>query len=404
MLSLEEALTKITASVPKLESEVVPLSDALGRTLAEEVQAAEDLPPFRRSAMDGYAVRASDVKAASKSAPVKLKLGGTVPAGSISALRLDGGQAIRIFTGAMVPEGADAVVPQEEAEESGGAVAIQSAAAANSHVDPVGQDVKEGEVVLRPGELLHARRIAMLAALGYAEVRVAKRPQVGILATGSELVEVDEALAEGKVRNANSYSLSGQVSEAGAEPHLLGIADDTKDDLTDKIDLARDFDALLISAGVSVGEHDLVKDVLKEMGFEVGFWQVAVKPGRPLLFGKLKNLVVFGLPGNPVSAMVTFELFVRPALALMQGRAEGKLPEIWAETTEAIHQQPGRRNFIRGIMSASNGKNAVRLAGAQGSAILKSMAAANCLVVVPEDATDIPAGSKVRVVLLGSAA
>jgi molybdopterin molybdotransferase len=304
----------------------------------------------------------------------------------------------------MVPSGADAVVMQENCDLAGDTVSVKVSAASGEHVDPAGQDVKEGTTVFRPGDRLHARRIGMLAALGYAEVKVAKRPRVAILATGSELVEVDETPDAGKIRNSNSYSLFALAAEAGAEPTMLGIADDDKEDLADKIDLAKDYDVLLISAGMSVGDKDLVRDVLKEMGFKLGFYQVAVKPGRPLLYGSLGSLVVFGLPGNPVSSMVAFDLFVRPALAKMQGAGDGQLRVMWAELTESFKQQPGRRQFVRGIVSSDSGKNAVALAGRQGSAILTSMAAANCLMIVPEDATELPAGSKVRVALLDGVA
>jgi len=397
-LSVREAVERILAAVAPLGVECVPLLEAFGRTLAEPAVSPVDHPPWDNSAMDGYAVRAADVRGARPDAPVVLEVIEAVPAGGFPTRAVGAGQAVRLMTGAPLPEGADSVVRLEHTAPAGpGRVAVRDDADAGRNVRPRGEDLRRGAVVVEAGRVLRPGELGVLAAAGYARVAVYRRPRVGILSTGDELAgleEYDEVRAGRKIANSNSYAVAGAVRAAGGEPVLLGIARDDPADLRARLERAcgLGLDALLTTAGASVGDHDLVKDVLLEMGFTLDFWRVRMRPGSPVSFGRLGGLPVFGLPGNPVSALVTFEVLVRPALRRMQGRTAVHPPTIRVRAAEPIPGRPGLTHFLRARLEPGEELPLARLTGPQGSALLHSMAAADALLVVPEDRAGVAAG------------
>lgn len=397
MLSVEEALERVLARVVPLTTERVDLLGALNRVLAEPVLASLDVPPWPNSSMDGYALRAEDVRAASRERPARLKLAGRIPAGALAPRPIAPGEAFRIFTGAPLPQGADSVIPQEEVESEGEMVKIPRRVAPGEYIRQAGEDVRAGETVLEPGHHLRAAEVGLLATLGYAQVRVFRRPRVAILSTGDELVDLGGAIGPGKIHNSNTYSLMAQVTEAGGEPVNLGLAGDALQAIEERLRWGLDSDTLISSAGVSVGELDLVREALTRLGADLHLWQVAMRPGKPITFGSFGSRPVFGLPGNPVSAMVTFELFVRPALRKMGGHRVLHRPTIQARALAPIPNPGRRRGYLRVTLTASDGGYGARLTGQQGSAILRSMVMADGLAVVPPDTT-IPAGSEVTVI------
>ena len=401
MLSVEEALARVLSAFQPLAAERVPILDALERVLAEDVAAAGDIPPHANSSMDGYAVQSADTTGASTTAPIRLHVVGEVAAGHLPDADVTPGTAVRIMTGAPLPEGADAVVKVEDTSSQETWVDIHAAAPAGQYIRPAGEDVRRGERVLARGTLLRPQEIGMLATLGHTHVQVHRRPRVAILATGDEVLPIDAPLVPGKIRNANSYSNAAQVSKLGGVPILLGIAHDRVEELTAKIEagLAQDVDLLLTSGGVSVGDFDLVKDVLAAEG-EIAFWRVRMKPGKPLAFGHIGGVPVLGLPGNPVSVMVSFEMFVRPALLKMQGRTDLVRPIVEATLVEAVTRKDERRHYLRVHVEHQEGTYRAHLTGGQGSGILSSMVKANGLAIIPEDWTHAEAGSQVSVILL----
>jgi molybdopterin molybdotransferase len=412
LISVDEALAEILRHVEALEPEPVAILDALGRVLAQEIVSDINIPPFDNSAMDGYAVRAADVVAATPEVPVQLKVVGNVAAGYVAGVQMEPGVAIRIMTGAPLPQGADAVVPFEETSDFDRSKAerlaspaleieVRRAVQVRDHVRPAGEDVRLGEVVMAPGRVIRPQEIGVLASLGHTSVLVHRRPKVAILATGDELLEVHEPLAPGKIRNSNEYTNTALVERTGGVPIRLGIARDTKAHLTTKIRAGLDqgADLFLTSGGVSVGDYDVVKDVLGTEG-EMQFWQVRMKPGKPLAFGLLAGGVpLIGLPGNPVSAMVSFEQFARPAILKMLGHTDLTKP-----TVQAILEEPltnsGRRGFARVVVTRQGGRYHARSTGEQGSGVLTSMAKANGLAIIPEETYRLEAGSEVAVQML----
>ncbi len=407
-ITVEEALEAVLARFQPLEPEEVPILQALDRVLAEDIVAGEDLPPFANSAMDGYAVRGEEVALARRDAPVRLRVIGEVAAGMAPTVRVEPGTAVRIMTGAPMPPGADTVVPFEWTDEAGpaeerepGWVRILSPVAPGANVRAAGEDVRQGERVLERGTRLRPQEVGLLAALGRPFVRVTRRPRVAILATGDELVEPGEPLAPGKIRNSNAYSNYAQVLKYGGEPIRLPIARDRFDELSARIDegLAARVDLFLTSGGVSVGEFDLVKKVLASRG-KISFWRVRMQPGRPMAFGEIDGVPLLGLPGNPVSSMVAFILFVRPVLLKMQGQRALRLPEVTATLLEDARAQPDRPRFLRAIVEQEEGRFTARLTGPQGSGILSSMVRANGLAVIPESAYPAArAGTTVRALM-----
>jgi molybdopterin molybdotransferase len=492
MLSVEEALERVLSEFHPLEPERVPILEALGRVLAEDVYADVDVPPHANSSMDGFAVRAADTAGAGRQSPVRLRVIADLPAGYVSQVDVTPGTAIRIMTGAQIPPGADAVVRVEDTAAAGEPlpqplpsqgrgewVDVFTTVPIGEYVRPAGEDVRRGELVLRRGTLIRPQEVGMLATLGRKEVLAIRRPRVAILATGDEVVEVDAPLAPGKIRNANSYSNAAQVIQYGGIPVMLGIARDQVQELTERIraGLAQGVDLFLTSGGVSVGDFDVVKDVLAAEG-EIHFWRVRIKPGKPLAFGRLSPLPhregqgegglcglwashphpnplpgrereqfplphregqgegglcglwashphpnplpgrerrqfplpyregqgegvpLLGLPGNPVSVMVAFEMFARPAILKMRGLTAWERPTVIATLMDEIKHKDDRRHYLRVRLEEQDGEYRAYLTGEQGSGILSSMVRANALAIVPEEWSHAPAGARVRVMLL----
>jgi molybdopterin molybdotransferase len=402
MIPVEEALQKILSRVKPLGLEKVSLSDALGRVIAEDIYASRDIPPFDNSGMDGYAVRSEDIQNASSKHPIRLEVIEDLPAGFISKRRVETGKAIRIMTGAPIPEGADSVVPVEETKQEDGFVSILQTVPPEEYIRKAGGDVKQGEKVLSAGDVIRPAEVGMLASVSRSFVSVYQRPLVAILCTGEELTDVDEKLEGVKIVSSNSYTLAAQVKDCGAVPIQLGIARDRKEEVKEKLLQGIRADVLISSAGVSVGDYDFVKEALSELGMEMVFWRVAMKPGKPVVFGVIRGKPIFGLPGNPVSSMVTFEQFVRPALLKMMGHRQLLRPVVEAILEETVRKRPGRRHFIRVFVSFDTDHYSVIPTGAQGSNILKSMIKANGLAIIPEDRYIVRAGEKVKVQLLDS--
>jgi molybdopterin molybdotransferase len=402
-VSVAEARALVLEACPLLEAERVPAADALGRVLAEAVHASRTLPPADCSAMDGYAVRAADLAQASASAPVRLAVAFEVPAGGRGSRPLAPGEAARIFTGAPIPVGADAVVMQEDVLADGQGARFRRPARAGEHVRPAGEDVRAGDLVLAPGSPLGPSQLGMLAALGRTAVLVRRRPRVAILSGGDELIEPDGPLGEGRIVASNSYAIAAQCREAGAEPSLLGIARDDPRDLERLLRAGLHADVLVSSAGVSVGDHDYVRPVLEKLGCRLVFWGVLMKPGYPLAFGRIeaeRGPLVFGLPGNPVSALVTFELFVRPALRKMAGRRAWFRPTLDATLGETLRKSPGRTHFVRVELAREGGGLRAVPTGNQSSGVLSSLVLAQGLLVFPAEAAELAAGARVRVHVL----
>jgi molybdopterin molybdotransferase len=413
MISVEEARAYILKHFQPLEGERVPILEALDRVLMEDIVADINIPPFNNSGMDGYAVCAEDIVAASSEHPVTLRVIGDVAAGHTAQRSVERGTAMRIMTGAPLPPGADTVVRFEETSEG-----VESRASGKNHetveilkamqrgdnVRNAGEDIHAGEVVLPKGTVVRPAEIGVLASLGKKEVSVHRRPRVAILATGDELVASDEPITPGKIRNSNEFSNAAAVLKAGGIPVQLGIARDNIGDLTTKIRAGLDADAdlFLTSAGVSVGDYDMVKDVLNAEG-AMHFWQVKMKPGKPLAFGVLrgrKDVPLLGLPGNPVSAMISFEIFARPAILTMLGKTRFERPTVHAVLQEDVSNSSDRRNFIRVVVERRETGLVARTTGEQGSGILTSVSRANGLLVIPETVLKVRKGETVDIQML----
>jgi molybdopterin molybdotransferase len=408
LLSVDSALERILANVSPLPSEPIDITQVLGRTLAQDIRAEISLPPFANSSMDGYAVRAEDVDTASKNAPVRLSVVMDIPAGTAAKQALGVMQAARIMTGAPLPQGATAVVPVEDTDSTWRAadnaslpeaVAIFTPAKSGANVRPVGEDIQAGQVILQAGRTLRPQDIGVLAALGYAHVHVFRQPCVAILSTGDELVGIDEPLMPGKIRDSNSYTLAALVATYGGIPFRLPTARDTLDDVRRLFHeaLAQQPDIVISSAGVSVGAFDVVRTVLEELG-EINFWRINLRPGKPLAFGQLRSVPFFGLPGNPVSALVTFEVFVRPVLLKLTGRPDSVMMAT-ATVAEDI-QSDGRRSYLRVKLARDDGRLLARLTGTQSSGALMSLVLADGLLIVPENVTHVSKGETLQVRLL----
>ena len=412
MLSVEEALERILAHFHVLESEERPLLDALGQVLAEDATARHDIPPLDNSAMDGYAIQAASVAGASEISPVTLKVVGAIAAGQLPSDIVEPGTTVRIMTGAPIPPGADSVVPFEETDEverrdSGDSldqIGVKIPIRLGADIRPAGQDVRRGDTVLTKETTLRPAEIGVLASLGLENVTVVRRPVVAILATGNELLEAGADYAEGKIYDSNSYSVAAGVLRYGGIPKLLGIARDNLNSMNAKLKEGLDSDMLVTSAGVSKGDYDMVKDGLAQHG-EIDFWSVRMRPAKPLAFGVLRTddgreVPHLGLPGNPVSTMVAFEQFARPAIRKMMGKRVLRKPRITAVLDEPIYNTDGRRVYARAVISKENGAYHARLTGNQSSNLLTSMASANGLAVCPEDLPMKKAGDVVEVLML----
>jgi len=404
MISADEALQLVLESVAPLGVERAPILAALGRVLAEEIRSPRDIPGFDNSAMDGYAVRAADIAHAGASSPARLRVLGTVAAGAMPAARVDAGTAMRTMTGAPVAAGADAIVPVEQTRADSDTVEILSPAGLRNFIRPRGEDLREGEPVMEAGKRLAAADLGMLASLNRSMVDLYRGPRVAIVATGDELVDIDQVPTGAQIVNSSAYALAGAVREAGGEPTILKVARDRPEEIRARLTEALAFDAVLSTGGVSVGQFDHVKGALDELGMRQLFHGVAQRPGRPLKFGTSGNRPIFGLPGNPVSTMVCFYLYARPALLRMGGRRDLGLPRVEVRCAVDIKTAENLTEFVRVRLSQEGGGLYATPTGNQGSGILSSLARADGLLIGPSEATVLKAGAQATVLLLGAGA
>ncbi len=399
MISFDKARQIVFEHLPsQMAAEEIPLTEALGRVLAEDIAAGFDIPPYDNSAMDGYAVCAGDTSGASSDHPVTLKVIGETAAGGKLGATVEPGSCVRIMTGGCIPPGADAIVRVEETEEIQNRVKIKEEVAANRDIRRKGEDLRDGQKILKQGERLRPAHIGLLASLGKDRVQLRRKPKVGILATGDELLDITAPHDPEKIYSSNNYALMAQTLDAGAEPVLLGIAGDEQNILREKIEDGLNCDILVTTGGVSAGKYDIVQDIFAQAGVRILFSKVAIRPGMPTVFGVAENKPVYGLPGNPVSAMVTYELFVRPVILSMLGVASQKREETTAVLSEGLNKKPGRFHFLRGVTSFEGKTRRVTTTGSQGSGILSSRGRANCLILLPDGPKE--AGDEVRIMLL----
>ena len=404
MTSADQALQLVLENVTPLGVERVPILDALGRVIAEEIRSPRDIPGFDNSAMDGYAVRAADVARASASNPARLRVLGTVAAGAMPATGVETGAAMRTMTGAPVAQGADAIVPVEQTRADSDWVEILSAAEPHAFVRPRGEDLREGELVMEPGKRLGAADLGMLASLNRSMIEVYRAPRVAIMTTGDELVDVDQRPAGAQVVNSSAYALAGAVREAGGQTAILKVARDRPEEIRARLAEAFAFDAVLTTGGVSVGQFDHVKGALDELGLRQIFHGVAQRPGRPLKFGLVGGRPIFGLPGNPVSTMVCFYLYARPALLKMGGRRDLGLPRVAVRCAVDIRTAKDLTEFVRVRLRREGGEFYATPTGNQGSGILSSLSRADALLIGPADATVLKAGAQATVLVLSAEA
>lgn len=404
-LSVLAATERLLTGLVPLESEIVGLEQSLGRVLAQHVLASTSLPPFDNSAMDGFAVRAADVRSATRDRPIVLKVSGDIPAGAVEVQPLASGEAVRIMTGARMPVGADAVVPVERtssAEPMAGQqlperVAIMSPVGPGEYVRREGIDVLSGHRVIQAGVRLAPAHIGMLASLGLTEVTVHRLPRLALISTGDELVDIDQPLRPGQIRDGNGYALAAAVRQAGGVPLRLGIVGDDLDALVERLEeaVASGADVILSSAGVSLGAYDFVRSAVERQG-RLDFWKVNIRPGKPLVSGSFKGVPFVGLPGNPVSALVTFEVFVRPMIDRLAGLTVTTRARLTARVSERVSSD-GRESYLRGSLNWEGGEYRVRLAGSQDSSVLSSMIRANALIVLPAGVRPVEIGEEVEV-------
>ncbi len=408
LLSVSDARQRILAELQPLPAEAVALAEAYGRVLSEAIVAGRDLPPFDNSSVDGYAVDSAGLRSAADSRPIVLPVAGELTAGRVPERPLPSGQALRITTGAPLPAGADAVVPVEDTDDDvpmrpdrlPAQVTIRSLVSSGANVRRAGLDVRRGDVVLSAGTRLRPAEIALLAALGVARVQVHRQAVVAVIASGDELLELGQPLTPGRIFDSNSLAVAAAVRSAGAVPLRMGILPDRREAVIDALEraVAAGADLILSTAGVSVGAHDHVREAVRSAGSLV-FWKVNLRPGKPLAFGAYRGRPFFGLPGNPVSALVTFELFVRPALQRLQGERSPGRWRLRARLLEALASD-GRESYLRARVRWSNQEYHARLSGSQDSAVLSSLVAANALIVVPPGVRALEAGAVVEALVL----
>jgi len=397
MIDFADALRLTLDSVCQLGRIRVPLQKSLGRVLAQDIISQENIPPWDNSAMDGYAVRAQDIV----NSPAVLRLAGEIPAGFAPVKALEEGEAMSIMTGAKIPAGASAVVQKEWTEQPGGShIRILRTVPEGHNIRRVGTDIGKGALVLPGGRKIRAQEIGVLASLGENNVDVYRVPSACVIATGDELVGLRDEANEAQIRDSCSHLILALLEQAGCDATYLGIVPDRREDIRAKILEGLEADVLVTSGGVSEGKYDLVPDVLRELGVEIKFWKVNIKPGMPLLFGTYGNHAVFSLPGNPVSAVVTFLKFVRPAVLKMMGNDRGEQIKIYAQLDHGIEKTDGKRHFLRGIAESRNQELFVRATTSQVSNVLTSVTKANCLIILPEKEHNFRTGEKVEIELL----
>jgi molybdopterin molybdotransferase len=400
-VSFEEAQEIILHSVSPLDGETISLLEASNRILYEDIVSDIMIPPLDDSAMDGYAIIADDTQGASKNNPIKLKIIGEIQAGASHIGKgVSKGTAIRIMTGAPIPAGADSVIQIEDTEEEGGYLTVFGEIVKYKNYRFAGENIKTGDKVLQKGDRLRSADVGILASLNYPAVKAYKQPTVSIISTGNELADIGEAMHIGQIRNVNAYTLYSEVTKYSALPEYLGIAKDTLKDTRDIFLKALKSDVVISTGGVSMGKYDLVKEIYSDLDIEIQFAWVNVKPGRPCTFGKKDNKLIFGLPGNTVSALSSFIQFVRPALLRLMGAKRIKKPVINAFLAEAIHKPAGKVHLLRGHFTIQNNEFSVSTTGNQNSSILRSMRDANCLIIIPENVTEVKVGEKVAIQLM----
>ncbi len=399
MLSVEEAQERVLAEIALIGTERVAFTEALGRVLREDVIATADVPQADNTAMDGYAVRADDIA----NPPVRLKVIEDLPAGTVATHRVEKGTAIRIMTGALIPDGADTVAHVEITDAGSDFVTINHTLKRGTNLRKRGEDMRAGEVVLADGTLIGPAEIGVLAGVQKSVVHVGRRPEVAIISTGDEIVDVDQPRPMGKVVNSNSYSLAALVRETGALPRMIGIVPDTREATIAAIESALESDCIISSGGVSVGAYDFVKDALDALGAETKFWQIAMKPGKPVVLSRVRGRVYFGLPGNPVSCMVSFILFIAPALRKAMGQKNAIFPPtVKTRLMGSLKSRGDRRNYLRVRVLARDGELLTYPMPSQGSGVSTSMVQANGLAIVETGITNVSAGKSIATVLFGA--
>lgn len=407
MLSAQEGKTIILSSVREVGDEACELLEAHGRVLASDVIALQDIPPFDNSSMDGYAVRTEDLTSKDRGNQVQLKLQGHVEAGRVLTSEMESGTTIRILTGAPVPKSANAIIEQEAVSLKNGFILVPGTIERGRNIRKRGEDIKTGEVVFKKGSRIRSAHLGVLASLGLKNCNVYRRPRVGYVTTGNELIEMGEELSPGKIRNSNSYTLWGLITESGCQPVNLGIARDEERELEEKLRKGLSCDVLITSGGVSVGDYDLVLNILKKLGVNVLFWKLNIKPGMPIAFGmyermdSVRAVSVFALPGNPVSTAVTFREFVLPGLSKIAGN-QNEEPNVLLKATleQDFMKRDGKRHYVRGTVRMDQGVLRVRTTGSQSSGVLTSLVKANCLIHIPEETSQLNAGDEVEIELL----
>jgi len=402
-LGAAEAAARILIDVRRQPPLRMPLDDALGGVLAEDIVSPLDIPAWTNSAMDGYAARGEDVRGAGETSPVRLRVVEHIPAGHFPARRIGPGECARIFTGAPLPEGADSVIRQEDTDQGAETVTIVKDRDVGVNTRRAGEDIRKGTTALGAGSELGPAQLGVLASLAVAHPLVYRRPRVAILGSGDEIVDVDqpeEILSGRKIASSNTHTLVALVRQTGGEPVNLGIAGDTPESLREHLGRAMDCDLLVTTAGISVGEHDYVRSVLDELGAQQRFWKLRMRPGAPVGFGLLGEVPWVGLPGNPVSTMVTYELFVHPAIRRMMGHERVFRRSVPVRMAEPISLKPKLQHFLRGIVTEGPNGPEARLTGPQGSGILTSMALANALLIIPEGQHETPVGTVVQAIVL----
>jgi len=402
-LGAAEAAARILIDVRRQPPLRMPLDDALGGVLAEDIVSPLDIPAWTNSAMDGYAARGEDVRGAGETSPVRLRVVEHIPAGHFPARRIGPGECARIFTGAPLPEGADSVIRQEDTDQGAETVTIVKDRDVGVNIRRAGEDIRKGTTALGAGSELGPAQLGVLASLAVAHPLVYRRPRVAILGSGDEIVDVDqpeEILSGRKIASSNTHTLVALVRQTGGEPVNLGIAGDSPESLREHLARAMDCDLLVTTAGISVGEHDYVRSVLDELGAQQRFWKLRMRPGAPVGFGLLGEVPWVGLPGNPVSTMVTYELFVHPAIRRMMGHERVFRRSVPVRMAEPISLKPKLQHFLRGIVTEGPNGPEARLTGPQGSGILTSMALANALLIIPEGRHETPVGTVVQAIVL----
>src|SRR3989441_10613981 len=401
MISVEEALERILREISPLDVTDVPLPQSLGLVLAQDIIAQEDIPPFANSAMDGFALLSHDSQPRDGQPP-RLRVTGGVAAGYVADHAVEEGTAMRIMTGAPVPPGADTVIQVELTRSDGSDsewVEILQTVEPGNNIRPAGEDMRRGQTILLRRTEIGPWEIGVLATLGWASVPVIRRPRVAILGTGDEVIDVDEPLRPGKIRNSNSYLLEAAVQQAGAEPQRLGVASDTVESLREKFSEAIRCDLIITSGGVSVGEFDLVKNIMTEQG-EIHFWRINMRPGKPVAFGHIAKIPLLGLPGNPVSTAVTFELFGRPVIRKMLGHTRLMRPQVEVIVADGVSDRAMRRHYVRARVEWRDGHFVAQTTGNQGSNIMTSLLNANALVIVPEGGVEVHPGDRAKAIML----